>query len=164
MSIFEIKKEIEDLLDSCVTEDGEIDEESIAKLTELQEAKDEKLENTACWIVNMKAEANAIREQEKILAERRQKLERKIENVSAFLQEQLGGEKLANETRVCVSYRKTKSVEVDDGFIDWAMDNMKQEFLTFKDPTVNKTAIKDYLKDHELDNARIVESVSMSVK
>lgn len=164
MSIFEIKKEIEDLLNSCVNEDGEIDDASIEKLAELQEAKDEKLENTACWIVNMKAEANAIREQEKILAERRQKLERKIENVSAFLQEQLGGEKLANETRVCVSYRKTKSVEVDDGFIDWAMDNMKTEFLSFKDPTVNKTAIKDYLKDHELDNARIVESVSMSVK
>lgn len=164
MSIFEIKKEIEDLLESCVNEDGEIDDESIAKLAELQDAKDEKLENTACYIVNMRAEASAIREQEKILAERRGRIEKKIERVSAFLQEQLGGEKLANESRVCVSYRKTKSVEVDPEFVDWAMDNMKTEFLSFKDPTVNKTAVKDYLKDHELDNARIVESVSMNVK
>ena len=164
MSIFEIKKEIEDLLESCVNEDGEIDDESIAKLAELQEAKDEKLENTACYIVNMKAEAAAIREQEKILAERRGRIEKKIERVSAFLQEQLGGEKLANESRVCVSYRKTKVADYDDDFIDWCMDNMKTEFLHFKDPTVDRVALKNYLKDHELDNARIVESVSMSVK
>lgn len=164
MSIFEIKKEIEDLLESCVNDDGEIDDESIAKLAELQDAKDEKLENTACYIVNMKAEAAAIREQEKILAERRGRIEKKIEHWSAFLQEQLGGEKLANETRVCVSYRKTKVVDFDDGFIDWCMDNMKTEFLSFKDPTVDRVALKNYLKDHELDNARIVESVSMSVK
>lgn len=164
MTIFEIKKEIEDLLNSCVNEDGEIDDASIEKLTELQEAKDEKLENTACYIVNLTAEASAIREQEKILAERRGRIEKKIERVSAFLQEQLGGEKLANESRVCVSYRKTRKVEVDPEFVDWAMDNHMMSLLNFKDPTADKTAIKDYLKDHELDNARIVESVSMSVK
>lgn len=163
MTIFQISNEIEELLDT-VDENGEISEESIAKVMELQQAKDDKLENTACWIVNLKAEAKAIREQEIILAERRQALERKVERVSRFLQDALGGEKLANESRVSVSYRKTKSVEVDAGFIDWAMDGMHDEFLTFKDPVVNKTALKEYLKEHELNNARIVESVSMSVK
>lgn len=163
MTIFQISKEIEDLLDT-VDENGEISEESISKVMELQQAKDEKLENTACWIVNLKAEAKALREQEIILAERRQALERKIERVSRFLQDALGGEKLANESRVCVSYRKTKVADYDDDFIDWCMDNMKTEFLSFKDPTVDRVALKNYLKEHELDNARIVESVSMSVK
>lgn len=163
MTIFEIGKEIESLL-NLVNEDGEVDDETFAKLMELQQAKDEKLENTACWIVNMKAEANAIREQEKILAERRQRLERKIENVSNFLQNALAGEKLANESRVCVSYRRTKTADYDDGFIAWCLSNGKTEFLRYKEPTVDRVALKEYLKTNEMDNARIVESVSMSVK
>lgn len=163
MTIFEIGKEIENLL-NLVNEDGEVDDETFAKLMELQQAKDEKMENTACWIVNLRAEANAIREQEKILAERRKRIEKKAESVAEFLKRALNGEKLADESRVSVSYRKTKSVETDDGFAAWCIENGHDELLSYKDPEVNKTAVKEYLKTHELDNARIVESVSMSVK
>lgn len=112
MTIFEIGKEIENLL-NLVNEDGEVDDETFAKLMELQQEKDEKLEN---------------------------------------------------ESRVCVSYRRTKTADYDDGFIAWCLSNGKTEFLRYKEPTVDRVALKEYLKNHELDNARIVESVSMSVK
>lgn len=163
MNIFEIDKEMSNILAECVDEDGCITDDAFERISELQQERDAKLENLACYIVNLSADAKAIREQEKLLAERRQKIERKTDKLKDFLKNALNGEKLANETRVCVSYRKTKSVETDEGFLPWAMANAP-DLLTYSDPTVSKTAVKEYLKDHELDNARIVESVSMTVK
>jgi hypothetical protein len=58
----------------------------------------------------------------------------------------LGGEKM-NTSKVAISFRKSEAVEVEDEekFIEWAQRARRKELLTFKLPTVNKTAIKALL-------------------
>ena len=62
------------------------------------------------------------------------------------------------------SFRKSKSVEVDDEFINWAKNN-QDELLIYKEPTANKTAIKEAIKGgKEFEFARIVENNNLNIK
>lgn len=162
MNIFDINREMQELLDTCVDEDGSITEDAIERLSELQQEKDTKLENLACYIVNLNAEAKAMREQEKAIADRRHAVEKKSERLTKYLMTVLDGEKLADESRVCVKYTKSRVPETDEGFIEWAM-SAHPYLLRYKEPEVDKTALRAYLKDHDLPNARMVESVSMRI-
>ena len=110
----------------------------------------------------MTAEAKAIREQEKVLADRRKALENKSERLKDYLGKILGGEKFKT-AKVAVSYRKTSSIEVDEGFVDWALENAPQ-LLTYKTPEPSKTAIKDYLANAECEYARLSAGQSMTIK
>ena len=68
MNIYEIEQAITDLVDP---ETGEITD--FEALDALSMARDEKIENVALWTKNLNAEAKAIREEEKALAEYQRK-------------------------------------------------------------------------------------------
>ena len=91
MNLYEIDAAITALVDP---ETGEISD--FTKLEELSMARDQKLENVACWYKNLMAEAKAIRDEEKVLAERRQSAERKAESLKRYLDEPVV--KLQSET------------------------------------------------------------------
>lgn len=157
MTIWEIDQAISELIDP---ETGELLD--FEKFAELSLERDAKIENMACWVVNLTAEAKAIREQEVILADRRKGLETKAKKLKEYLDNILGGEKFKT-AKVAVSYRKTSSVEVDEGFVDWAIDNAP-DLLNFKDPEPSKTAIKEYLANAQCEFARITAGQSMTIK
>lgn len=157
MTIWEIDNAISELIDP---ETGELLD--FEKFEELSLERDSKIENMACWVVNMTAEAKAIREQEKVLADRRKALENKSERLKDYLGKILGGEKFKT-AKVAVSYRKPSSIEVDEGFVDWALENAPQ-LLTYKTPEPSKTAIKDYLANAECEYARFSAGQSMTIK
>lgn len=157
MTIWEIDNAISELIDP---ETGELLD--FEKFEELSLERDTKIENMACWVVNMTAEAKAIREQEKILADRRKTVENKSDRLKEYLHKILGGEKFKT-AKVAVSYRKTSSVEVDDGFVAWAVDNAP-ELLNYEDPKPSKPAIKEYLATHSCDFARLSAGQSMTIK
>ncbi|MBR7083700.1 MAG: siphovirus Gp157 family protein, partial [Oscillospiraceae bacterium] len=75
MNIYDINRAIE----NCITEDGEVIDEQA--LTELLMAKEEKIENVACWIKNLTAEAEAIKAEKEKLAERQKQAEAKAESL-----------------------------------------------------------------------------------
>ena len=140
MTIWEIDNEILSLVDQ---ETGELLD--FDRFAELQMERDRKIENMACWSVNLNAEAAAIREQEKILKERREKTEARAERVKRYLDQFLGGEKFSTP-KVAVSYRKTPAhVEVDGEFMAWAAEH-DDSFLRYKEPEINKKAVADAIK------------------
>ena len=100
MTLYEIDKEIQAL----ITEDGEI--EDIERFDALAMERDKKIENVGCWVKNLDAEAAAMREEEKTLAERRHRLESKAERLRAYLDHALDGAKFESP-RVAISYRKS---------------------------------------------------------
>ena len=65
MTIYEINEEILNCID---LETGEIID--IDRLNDLQLERDAKIENVACWIKELKAEAEAIKAEKLVLAER----------------------------------------------------------------------------------------------
>ena len=140
MTIYEINEEILNCID---LETGEIID--IDKLNELELERDAKIENVACWIKELKAEAEAIKAEKLALAERQKVAENKAESLKKWLAYALQGEKF--KTAKCsVSFRKTESVEVTDEGLSNLMKE-HDELLTYKAPEPNKKAIKDALKD-----------------
>ena len=140
MTIYEINEGILNCIDP---ETGEIID--IDKLNELELERDAKIENVACWIKELKAEAEAIKAEKLALAERQKVAENKAESLKKWLAYALQGEKF--KTAKCsVSFRKTESVEVTDEGLSNLMKE-HDELLTYKAPEPNKKAIKDALKD-----------------
>lgn len=160
MRIWEINAALEDLLNQQDPETGELTCDMDA-LEALMLERDEKLEGLALYCKNCDAEAKAIREEEKALAERRRSLEAKAERAKGFLAEQLAGEKFTTP-KVAVSYRRSEQVEVSMSFFS---EKANERFLRFKDPEADKTAIKAALKNGEtVPGAEIVSKTNLVLK
>ena len=158
MNIYEIDHAIMDLFDP---ETGEcLDEE---KLADLQMAHDKKLENMGCWVKDLDAEAAAIRAEEKSLADRRRVIENKAERLRAFLGRYIGEGNRFQSARCAISWRKSESVKVDYELL--RTDPLQDNYLRFRDPEVDKTAIKQALKEGiPVIGAEIVTNQNMQIK
>ena len=163
MRIYEIDREIERiLLDAVDEETGEVKEGVLEQINALQMERETKVENLALAYKNLKAEANAIKAEEDVLAKRRKSIESKAENAKKYLEQVTGGENFRSP-RAVVSYRVSQSVKTDDGFEAWASANAPQFLRVKTEP--NRTAIGEALKSGQaVEHACIVESVSMSVR
>jgi len=163
MKFYEIDAEIQKWTDLLVDEDGVINEEAEEALQSLEAADEAKTEGVLLAIKGMTAEAEAIRNEEKQLADRRHQLEKKADGLKAFIQTRLAGEKFKTP-RVAVSYRKTTSVEVEDGvWMFWPVN--VQDECTKVNVTVDKPALKKLLTaGNEIQGARLVEGQSMTIK
>jgi hypothetical protein len=149
--------EIDEAILSCIdAETGEILDAD--KLNALQIEREKKLENVALWIKDLKAEVEALKAEKQAFADRQKAAENKAESLKKWLTEALAGEKFKT-TKVAVSFRKTKSVEVAD---IWKLDD---SFVKYAEPTPDKAAIKKAIEaGQEVAGATLVENVSCSVK
>lgn len=158
MKLYEIDNAILDCIDM---ETGEVID--IEKLNELQMERDAKIENVACWIKDLKAEAEAIKKEKQALADRQKAAENKAESLKKWLAYALNGEKFKT-AKCAVSFRKSESVEVTDAGIKSLMKE-HDELLTYKAPEPNKTAIKQALKDGlNVDGVQLVHNTSTIIK
>lgn len=157
MSIYEIEQEILALVDP---ETGEITD--FEALDKLNMAREKKLENIAMWVKNLNAEAKAIREEEKSLAERRRAAESKSERLEKYLDQTLSGEKFST-AKVAISYRKSRAVEIAD----------EATFITFADaayiipqpPKIDRKAVGDALKGGAaIAGAALIERNNIQIK
>ena len=93
MNIYEIDNEIrllvEDMMNT-VDENGEVVVDT-TRLDELQQEREQKLENIACYIKNLEAEAKAIKEEEANLNKRREADEKKVGYLKKLLTDSIIG-------------------------------------------------------------------------
>lgn len=161
MSLYQIDQALLDLVD---TETGEITD--IEALDRLSMERDEKIENVACWYKNLVAEAKAIRDEEKSLADRRQSAERKADSLKRYLGDALQGQKFQT-SRCAVTFRKTTAVNVLDPALvmNWAENHDHEDCVRYKDPDLDKTALAKVLKlGIEVPGAELSEGLSVGVK
>ena len=159
MTLYEIDQAIMECVD---LETGEIiDTEQLDKL---QMEREEKLENVACWIKELKAEAEAIKAEKQILANRQKVAENKAESLKKYLAYALDGKKFST-AKCAVSFRTTESVEVTTEGIENLMRYGKDDLLTYKTPEPNKTAIKQAIKDGlSVAGVQLVQNISTIIK
>ena len=157
-TLYEINEAIERAFEACIDpETGEIVGDTEA-LDDLVLARDEKIENIALWIKNLKAEAEAIRNEEKALADRRRAAENKVERLKSYLAYNLNGEKFKT-SKVSISWRKSVSVDVPDVF------QLPDEYVKYKDPEPNKQLIKEAIKKgFDVEGATLVENTNLIIK
>ena len=167
MDLFHIDNEIARLLAEGVDPDtGEISPEALEKLDSLRIAREWKLENVALAVKNVRAEAQAYKEEEAAFAARRKAAERQAERLSDFLSAKLNGEKLKTD-RVLVTFRKTSAVSVDNSLSALAfLENQDYtDCIRYKDPEIDKAAVKRLLgAGVEVPGIAMEERLSMSVK
>ena len=159
MTIYEIDQAIMECVD---LETGEIiDTEQLDKL---QMERDTKLENVACWIKDLKAEAEALKNEKQALAERQRVAENKANSLKKYLAYALDGKKFST-AKCAVSFRTTESVEVTTEGIENLMRDGKDDLLTYKTPEPNKTAIKQALKDGlSVAGVQLIQNISTIIK
>lgn len=161
MTIYEIDSRIAELVDP---ETGELlDYEAFASLQMEREAK---IENMALWYKDLTAEAKAIREEEKALAERRRSAENKAERLKGYIDTALGGEPWQS-ARAAVSYRKSTAVEIEDeaALIEELEFNGFDECLTYQAPKINKVELMKALKSGTaIKGAELVTRQNVQVK
>ena len=158
MKLYEIDNAILECID---LETGEIiDTEQLDKL---QMEREKKLENVACWIKDLKAEAEALKNEKQALAERQRVAENKAESLKKWLAYALQGEKFKTP-KCAISFRKSEAVEVTDEGLNNLMKE-HDELLTYKAPEPNKTAIKQALKDGlNVEGVQLVQNTSTIIK
>lgn len=148
-------------------ETGEIN--NLDELMGLQIERDQKIENIACLIKNIKADVKALKEEAQALTERRRVAENKVARLEAVLDEALDGQKFSTP-RCVVSFRNSKAVEVDDedALINWAcLNGQEDNFVRYRAPEINKANLLRYLKEGCTLNppgVRLVERRSLGVK
>ena len=161
--LYEIDQAILDCVD---IETGEILDS--AKLDALQMERTAKLEGVALWVKDMRAEAEAVKAEADKLNARRKALEGRIESVKAWLLEALGGDRI--KTARCNVYKmKIKKAVIDDeqSLVDMFLtsDAMKEKYLRIREPEIDKTALKDSLKNGiQFEFAHLEESESIVIR
>ncbi len=161
-ALYEIDQAILDCVD---LETGEILDAE--RLDALQMEREQKLEGVALWVKDLKAEAEAVKEEADKLNARKKALDNKIDSIKAWLTAALNGEKL--KTARCNVYQThSQKVVIDDekALIDMFMASpFGEKFLRIKEPEIDKNALKDSMKQgYEYEFAHLEETESVVIK
>lgn len=152
-SLYDIDTRLYLLLDE---ETGEIAD--IEAFEKIQLERDEKIENIALWVKNLKADAEALKAEKLAFADRQKAAEKKIESLRKLISDALGGQPLET-SRVKLSFRKSTEVQIDD------IDELPDEFLRYKEPEPDKAAIKAAINEgKEVAGAKLVSKINLQIK
>lgn len=164
MRLYEIDAAIQEVLDAMVDpETGEVSDDALALLEDLSIQRNDKIESIALYYKNLSADAAAIKAEEEALRKRRQSAENHAARLKRFLSDFMPGETLET-SKVKIGWRKSTSVQVQDE-AEFMRLYGNTDFLTYKDPTINKTAIGNALKAGEkLNGAELIERANIQVK
>lgn len=169
MTLYDIDAQIAALEDAA-EDDMLIDEEtgeliSVAQaLDALRMEREEKLENVACWVKNLCAEADAIREEEIRLVKRRKAAETKAANLKAWLLAAMtredGTTDMLKTGRVAISVKRNPpSTVLDDALLP---STYKVAKITYQ---ANKEMIKrELLAGGEVPGAHLEYGRSVIIK
>lgn len=169
MTLYDIDAQIA-ALDGAAEDDMLIDAEtgeliSVSQaLDALRMEREAKLENVACWVKNLSAEADAIREEENRLIKRRKAAETKAANLKAWLLAAMTREDGTTDKlktgRVAVSVKRNPpSTVVDDALLP---STYKVAKITYQ---ANKELIKrELLAGGEVPGAHLEYGRSVVIK
>lgn len=159
MNIYEIDKAITSLIDN---ETGEISD--FEAFEQLQLDRETKIENIALAYKNYNAEAIMIKDEAGRLMERAEKAKSNAERCKKLLEYALQGQAFKTP-KTSISYRKSTSVKLEDEFLSWALYTGNDNYVNYKDPVPNLTAIKNALRFGEkIPHAELVENNNIQVR
>ena len=166
MKLYELSAQIEACIkdeitgDMIDTETGEVfDPEAFEKL---EGEFEKKCLDLGRWVKNLDAERQAVYDEMRKLDKRQKALSRKKVSIENYLASILKGREMRDENTQ-FKFRKSNSTEVDlSVLMNW--DNA-DEYLTYKDPTPNKSEIAKALKSgKEIPGCRIIENLNLQIK
>ena len=159
MTLYEICDKIKNAikLDSerCVdTETGEI--LPVQELKALEMSRQDKIENIALWIKNLKAEEKALKEERDNFNSRIKSTKNKREWLEGLLIQNVSSRKFETE-KVKVTFRKSVKCMITG--------SVPEDFLIDQEPKINKAEIRKQLKEGaDFDFAELVQNRTVNIK
>ena len=143
-------------------EDENLRELVTNSLNEIEDNIKDKADNVVRFIRNLESEANAIKEEEKRLAEMRKKREKQVENLKQYLfdfTKVADGQKIKGSIFTVSIKKNPASVVVDD------LEAIPEEYKRVKTVVeANKTLLKKVLKDGEVAGVHLEQKESLNIK
>lgn len=170
MKLYEVNLKIEELLSEMEPdpETGEVivsDESVWQQLNELLLERSAILTYLAKAVLNARSEAEAIKEEEKRLKERRRSLEKKDERIMKILDRECAGQN--TDCGVAgIYYRKTTKVNVVDNnaAIIWLQDN-HEDCIRYIEPEISKAEVKKLIASGtEVPGVELVHDLSCALR
>ena len=108
----------------------------------------------------LKEEAQEVEEQIKMLEKRKREINQNADNLKKFLLEKLDG-RYFESTVVKIYYQTSVSVKFDKSYIG----QLSNEFLRFKEPELNKVAVKKAIQSGvNVPGCELVSKQNMYIK
>ena len=144
-TLYEINKEIEEVLESLVDEEtGEINEVMYDKLNQLNIDRNQKIENCVLMAKSLKSDGESIEAEAKSLMERAKRKFNRAERILEYVEFTLNGAEFETD-RCRVYYRPSQTVEIVNE------SAIPDKYLKVKTTTApDKVAIKKELKAGKL--------------
>ena len=135
------------------------------RLNALQIERDEKIEKVALWYKNLLSDAEQYKAEKEVFDEREKKAKKKAEGLKKWLEYALGGSPFST-SKVLIGFRKSEQVEVnEEEFLNFVDFNARDDLLSYKEPTPNKTAIKKAIKDgQQIGGCTLIEKNNINIK
>jgi hypothetical protein len=130
-----------------------------AALKRIEGERDDKAVKIACFIKNLRADAEALKAEKVRLGKRQSAAERTAERVTAYLEQWLPAGLKIKDSRAALSWRRSEFVDVHG-----VIDDLPAEFVRVKreaDVSSIKTALKD---GQSLSFARLGERQNLQIK
>ena len=159
MKLYEINQAMEAALMDCIDpETGEITGDTEI-LDALQMEKAEKVKNIVLLMKNIKADNEAIHNEERTLQKRRKAGENFYNRLFEYLSKNLEVGEKYQDPQFATSWRKSESVEIDNLYA------IPMQYLRAKDPEPKKDEIKKAIKAGEVvPGAVLVEKQNLQIK
>jgi chaperonin cofactor prefoldin len=168
-TLYEINYMIEHLLESDLTQDDEVIDKSTGEIIRACDLIDQlemdlntKLENVGCYIKNLDSDIEALKNEEKTLADRRRVKENQLERLKKYLADnlQVAGMQKFESPRCVLSFRKSEQVVISEGAV------IPEEFIIRKvTEQPDKKLLKDAIKQgFEFDGITLVENKNLQIK
>lgn len=158
--------EIDNAILACVDQEtGEIIDGDV--LTALQMEREKKIEGVACWVKDLKAETEALKNEISALTARKKASENKAERLKSWLADALSGEMFkTSKIRISYTHNSRLNVSNERELVEFLQTLEEPEkFLRFSDPELRKDEIKKALKEgYEIPGAALEETESVVIK
>ena len=167
MSLYEVTLNYARLIEAI--EMGEIPEEAIADTLEALNGEwEERADAVLSAIKNYRAECEAIRAEEKALADRRKRKERTIERLEAYLTDSIKqvGRTGYESARHCVRFTTSAAVVVTDmaALIRYAEEHEVGAVRVKSEVVADKDVIKQLLKAGDVPGAELEIRTNIQIK
>lgn len=161
MKLYEIKNEIELLINSAVEyaaeHDGELIDGFDEQLDRLELEKAEKISNIIRYIKNESGLADMLKHEEDAIKSRRQSAEKKVEWLKNYLEYTCAGQKYEDGYGK-LTWRKSKSVNIYDS------SKIPEQYVRLE-PKIMKAPIKEALENGAyVDGAALIERNNPIIK
>ena len=165
LSLYQINKEIEEVMQGIVGEGGEISPSAEMELDALQQDRLVKIKNIGLYYKEAQAFVDRCKAEEARIRARRQSIEKRLSWLrTVYLPNNLDGEKI-DEPELKISTRSSKSIEIGP-FADLKQIRAISPELVSIEYKPHKKEIREYIErtGMEFEDVRIVEKQSVSIK